>query len=534
LRREYEEEDKPAAQGGEKRTLIAGRAWYFSDFSGDFSQIDLAPEGDGQAAQPTVGANQKGRENHFTAIALVGMEPTEPSITGVGDTLVAGRWFQDRDELGIILPEHVAANLGIGRGDLGKMIVVFGRTLPVIGIVDGAGFDKLRDIDGEPLTPVNFSQQRLLEAQKTTEGQVDTLKEYVHWPSDQVVIVPYLFARGLGGAIRSISILAGRGVDPEQEAGAYARRSNLTVLACNGEEVTLFASLDRSKLTGAGQVVIPVLLGFVMVLGAMLGSVYERRREIFVYNSVGLSPTHVASLFLAESTVYALIGAATGYLLGQMVSRMLVMSGLLASLSLNYSAGATVFVTCLTMGIVLVSTLYPARQAFLAAIPEQRRRFEGMEEEEGERGQEDRISLLLPFVATPSSVFAMQAYMQEFLDGVQGVSVGKLAVDNLETGIETQGERTLPVLRFRAWLAPFDLGMSHDAELRIVYHEDRGVYQYHLKAVRHSGDQQNWRRLTPWFILALRKQLLMWRILTPDDQERYRQKSELLFGRSSV
>ena len=516
LRRSYADEMGARAQ-------VVGRAWFFSDQAGNLSQIDLAPE----AAMFL--PDSEALERNFTAVSLVGFEPGEIGVTGVAETVIAGRWFDHDDEMSIILPDHVARNLGLGAEDLGKKIRVFGETLTFIGMVDAAAFDEVRDLDGEPLTPVNFVQQMLMDAQKSEEDKVYTLKEYIHWPTDQVVFVPFRFARRLGGAIRSIAIRMPDDADPDEEAASYARRSNMTILASDGRQVTLYAAMSRSRLTAAGQIVIPVILGFIMVLGTMLGSVYERKREIFVYNSVGLSPTNVSSLFLAESAVYAILGAATGYLIGQMVSRLLLTTGMLAGLSLNYSAGSTVFVTLLTMGIVLVSTLYPMRQAFLAAVPEQRRRLEGLEEDGVSGG--DVISMYLPFVATESSIFAMQAYMAEWLDSIQGVTVGKLAVDDLRADIEIPDNgKVIPALYFRAWLAPFDLGISHDAVLRIVHRPERGVCQYHLTAQRQSGDQQNWKRLTPWFILAIRKQLLLWRILSPEDHQKYADQARALFG----
>jgi hypothetical protein len=290
--------------------------------------------------------------------------------------------------------------------------------------------------------------------------------------------------------------------------------------------VTLYASLDSSQLKAAGQILVPLVLGFIMVLGTMLGSVYERQREIFVYNSVGLSPTNVSSLFLAESTVYAVIGAGLGYLLGQATSRILLVTGALSGLTLNYSAGTAVFVTVLTMVIVLLSTVYPARKAFYAAIPES---HEKPDEDEGGQ-QTDQLSLFLPFVATPGNILGMQAYMYEYLDSIQGVTVGQLGVDHLAAACGEHAGRTCPVLTFRAWLAPFDLGISHDVELAIVYREDHGVYQYHLKARRFSGDQQNWRRLTPRFVQTIRKQLLMWRIVKAEAQQNYNSKGKALFG----
>ena len=258
----------------------------------------------------------------------------------------------------------------------------------------------------------------------------------------------------------------------------------------------------------------------------MLGSVFERKREIFVYNSVGLSPTHVAWLFFAEAMVYAVVGASLGYLIGQVVSKGLLLTGALSGLTLNYSAGATVFVTILTMLIVVSSTIYPARQAFLAAIPESR----GTGIDAGMPAGGDLISTYLPFVTTEANIFAMAAYLHEYLDGLQGVTVGKLGIDNLETTLAFEADKPCPELDFRAWLAPFDLGISHDVTLRLVYRPERGIYQFHLEARRYSGDQQSWRRLTPEFLLTVRRQLLLWRIVPAAARQEYDRRGRRLFG----
>jgi hypothetical protein len=83
-------------------------------------------------------------------------------------------------------------------------------------------------------------------------------------------------------------------------------------------------------------------------------------------------------------------------------------------------------------------------------------------------------------------------------------------------------------------MAPFDLGVSHDVRLHIVPRADRGVYQYHLSAQRFSGDRQDWRRLTPRFILAIRKQLLLWRILTAGELQKYQEAGGRLFGEVAI
>lgn len=518
------------AGGAAPGAVVAARAWFFSDRSGQLSQVDLTAVADPADGRPAPAS----ADRTFTAVALVGMEPTETAVTEVATTLTAGRWFATPDETALILPQHVATQLGLGQGAeaIGRRVRLFGQEIPVVGIFAERRFDALRDIDGESLTPVNFVLQQEIRARATSETEKpDTLEEYIHYGSDQIAIVPFTLAMRLNATVRSVAVRAGPGTDLEREAEGYTKRSNLTILACDGRNVTLFAAMDTSQLSAAWQIVVPLFLGFVMVLGTMMGSVYERRREIFVYNSVGLSPGSVSALFLAESTVYAIIGAGLGYLLGQAVSRLFQVTGILGGLTMNYTAGTTVLVTALTMLIVLLSTVYPARQAYHAATPD-------IEKETADlgsgSGEVDVLSLYLPFVTVPANAMAMQAYMREFLASIEGVTVGQLAVDQLRSRLDQEHGHPAPTLCFRAWLAPFDLGISHDVELRVVYRAERGICQYHLRARRYSGDHQNWRRLMPRFVFALRRQLLMWRVLPESEIQTYRDRGRRLFAPASA
>ncbi len=537
IRRSFSEAAAAAGAESASQATVAARAWFFSDRSGKLSQIDLSPVTETSAEDigppdavpsPSSPSSSSGTVPTFTAVSLLCLEHTEPEVTGVDQALVAGRWFETEDEVGVILPKHVAIQLGFGLGDIGALVRVFGQDLPIVGIIDQERFDAICDIDGEPLTPVNFvlQQQRQAEQASDEKAEADTLEEYVHYPSDQTVILPFRFGHRLGATIRSIAVRAHAGLDLDQEAQGYAKRSNLTILACDGTDVTLYAALNTSQLSAAWQIVVPLFLGFIMVLATMLGSVYERRGEIFVYNSVGLSPGSVAALFLAESSVYAVLGAALGYLLGQVAAQVMQATGWLAGVTLNYTAGSAVLVTVLTMAIVLISTLYPAQQAFHAAIPD----VEKETDQEGPDGGEgDSVRFFLPFVSTPTNVLGMQAYMHEFLSSIEGVTIGQLAIGQLRAAAEEQDSRVIPTLAFRAWLAPFDLGISHDVLLRLTWRAERGVYQYHLSAARVSGDHQNWRRLMPRFVLALRKQLLLWRLLPSNEIARYQTAGEEIF-----
>ena len=503
--------------GAASGAIVAARAWFYSDTLGQLSLIDLGAPGDAR--------------RRASASALVCLDATEPSVTGVDKALLAGRWFSSPAEQAVILSRHMAAQLGYSTNDVNKPVRLFGRDVPLVGIVDGPAFDRTVDLDGEPLTPVNVVMQQMKSASRVqAKGGVvkpDTLEEYVHYSVDQVAIVPLDYGIQLRASIRSVAVRMPAGMDTDAEAAGYARRANLTVLGCSGTEVKLYAALNTSQISAAWQIGIPLILGFIMILGTMLGSVYERRSEIFVYNSVGLSPTNVSSLFIAEAAVYAIVGAGLGYLLGQSISRVLHATGWLPGLTLNYTAGTTVLVTVLSMAMVFLSAVYPARQAFRAAIPDVEKEVEAEPEAVGDAA--DTLHLWLPFVAAPQHVGAMQAYLAEYLDSIQGVTIGQLAIDNLAMRTDMVNDRGAPVLEFRAWLSPFDLGVSNDTTLAVVWRPDRGVYQYRLVGRRYSGDRQNWRRLVPRFVQTMRKQLLMWRILSPGEHKKYIEAGARMF-----
>ena len=66
------------------------------------------------------------------------------------------------------------------------------------------------------------------------------------------------------------------------------------------------------KASGAKDLFFPVVLGGLVIFGTMLGSVADRQKEIYTFSALGLAPKHVATLFFAESMVYALIGGLGG------------------------------------------------------------------------------------------------------------------------------------------------------------------------------------------------------------------------------
>ena len=140
--------------------------------------------------------------------------------------------------------------------------------------------------------------------------------------------------------------------------------------------VWAYSSIGATAIKGLGVLIVPMLIAAFIVLNTMLGTVYERLKDIGIYAAVGLAPSHISLLFIAEACAYAVLGITLGYLGGQGMGLVLNYWDMLGGLNLNYSSLAAVFSALIVMGVVLLSTVYPARVAARTAVPDLVRRWQ--------------------------------------------------------------------------------------------------------------------------------------------------------------
>jgi putative ABC transport system permease protein len=105
---------------------------------------------------------------------------------------------------------------------------------------------------------------------------------------------------------------------------------------------------------------IGLLVGGVGVMNIMLVSVTERTREIGVRRAVGASRRHIWGQFLLEAVVLTASGGGLGIVIGSAIALLL---GLLAGIPALLSVFWMMTAFSLSVGIGLVSGLYPAYRA---------------------------------------------------------------------------------------------------------------------------------------------------------------------------
>jgi len=498
---------------------VAARAWYFSSQVGEqsFVNVSRGPSG-------------------YSATAMLGLMPSESAITRPERFLLpGGRWLEPADNLVCIIPEGMAGALNIAAEQVGSAsVAVFGTQMRVIGILSSSRFKNAVDLDGEPITPVDYLLMQEQQGEQATTaggkgGKEEQLREYIHLASDSVLVVPYDFVINAGGTVRSVAIGMPDAKTVDKHMRDLMERIELNIYAGEDGRTFLVSAVGATSFTGTADLIIPILIAAAIVLNTMLGSVYERVREIYIYSSLGLAPTHVAALFIAEACVYAILGAIAGYLVGQVAVKALETLGMLQGLNLNYSSLSAVGSTVVIMATVLLSVLYPARKASDIAMPGIERRWT-LPEPEG-----DEIAMDLPFTVTGDHAMGVNMYLHEYLAAHADYSLGQFSTADIDmTGVDSEYGEGYALLAM-VWLAPYDLGVSEHVAIETVPTEDEEVYQIRVRIRRESGDDASWLRVTRNFINILRKQYLLWRTFPAAAKAEYGQRgTKLLAGETEA
>ena len=525
----------------ERGGTVVERTWYSSESSDEYMQIDIS-----RADNP---------ELSFQSRGLLGLDPRENELTFSGgrakEYLLYGEWFDPETQEDYphvcIIPKAVAdggSGLRITKDDVGQVsVTILGRELRVIGVIDDEKFRDLTDLDGEQLTPVDYIAENPNmfgdTTQKYAQGEEGELKEldqqrpperYEHIEPATIVIAPNEFVQRLGRAtIRSLAV----GLNDLTEEDIvtvlrkYVQRSKLILFAGLTDHVKLFSSRDALTAKGMQSLFLPIAIASLIVFNTMLGSVYERLREIAVYTSCGLAPVHVAALFLAESCVFATMGAVIGYLLGQGVAKVVTVTDKLAGINLNCSAVSAVYTILLVVAVVLLSTVYPARKAVQLSVPDETKKMK-LPRPEGDVWEFD-----FPFTVSPVEALGLSTFIYDYFSAHTEDSGGVFCAGQIRLNVRQEEAGPTYIFDSTVWVEPMDMGISQKVVLETLPPPpDDRVCTIKFVIHRLSGEVEAWRRMNFGFLKAIRKQMLIWRLVDSEHKEQFDQQGKELIEES--
>jgi hypothetical protein len=438
--------------------------------------------------------------------------------------LPGGRWLKPGDRDVCLLSERLVKDvLKLDpQSAIGTQLRIGSYTVSLVGVFSSEILGEVKDLDGETLSPADFSASAAaFGSDQQAQGQTATVEnlesaataKYIHVDCADTVIVPWRLSQLLGADLRSVAVRVEDNSELLYLVDRVLQRLEKNIYVGKDGRRQFYASTGKMSLAGLGNLVVPLLISVLILLNTMIGAVYERGREITIFSSLGLAPSHIAALFMAEALVYATLGAILGYLVGQGVAKIIQMAGI-SGLYLNYSSSSAVFVTAIVMLSVLGSTLYPAILAARAAAPSEERSW-GVPEPKG-----DEISLELPFSFQRDLVPGVALFLHEFFDQHSESTLGKFTAKEvtLEAFHTERGQGIC--LFFMAWLTPYDLGVSQEVQIYIIP-ETENLYVTEATFYRVSGYVNSWRRVNLPFLNALRKHFLIWRTYSAEQRQEY-------------
>ena len=487
------------------------------------------------------------RQKTAEARGIVGLSVAESRVTGLDGILSEGRWFQPQETDTVLLPERMARELGIDLNQSAEVsVLLWGMPFRVIGTFAGRTLAQRTDLDGEPLTPVTFPNEVTMEM---TDAEMEALESgedvksfqsrYQHVAGDLTIIVPYQTLLSWGGGLKAVAVKPRAEDFHRQQAEHLVDRFGLLLFTGEPDGVYVYYASDTMSYSGVPNVVIPLVISVFIVLNTMIGSVYERKREIGIYTSVGLAPSHVSFLFIAEALAFAVLSVVLGYLLAQVTAGLFAKTPLWAGITVNYSSMAGVAAMVLVILVVLVSVIYPSRVAATIAIPDVHRSWKLPE------AQGNTLAVTLPFLMSYREHLSIGGYLLEYFEGHKDISHGVFSAGDLEFRVSqckvppdeqhekksAEEEQEPPAGReeeeflqisVNVWLAPFDFGIMQRTLIAFCLSPGQAdSIEIRTRMERLAGEANAWRRINKEFLLKLRKQLLVWRSLDPEEKTRY-------------
>lgn len=477
-----------------------------------------------------------GTERIITAVFRAGQSSPVEGILGFGlnppeyfrQLLTSGRWFEGSDDNSILLPAAMAKRLGLDpEADLNAVVLLFGTPFKIVGYFDGSLLDSVKDLDQNPLAPAYLEvgqgedmSEVEIEAMQGGEELLPQTERFRYAAGNQTIILPFEKCLEYGGTLKAIAIQP-RG-NPVEIADSLSTWLAFPLFV--GDNGTWYHSASTTlRYQGVANLLVPILIVIFITLNTMIGHVHERQREIGTYTSIGLAPTHVGFLFIVEALSMAVISTVIGYILAQLSAKYLGNVAAFSQLTFNYSSLASVACMFLVFSVVFLAALYPARLAARIAMPDVNRTWT-LPASEG-----DSIFMNLPFLLKIEEESGIMRFLNAFFHSHMDVAHGIFIVDEISMDDEIPparpGHVPFPfciVIRTNTWLAPFDFGIKQRIQLHCCPSaEDPGYLEIAIVMTRVSGEHSAWMRANKNFIKAIRKQMLLWRLLDNEAKSVY-------------
>jgi hypothetical protein len=414
------------------------------------------------------------------------------------------------DQNDAIISSDVASQLKVKLGDKLYLRGV-GLNLTIVKIIT-ENSTNFNDIDGYSLLPidpiVSPELSRGVLVRPNVMPQALSLSN--------VIIIPWRVALDYGGFISSIALIPKVSVNETvfEEVGDSLPIIMHTSVYLGYNNKTCSVNAIFSYVIHGWELVMPtvVVLSALNIVSAMISSVYQRRKEIVIYTSLGLSPLGAILMFLTEALSFAITAIIIGYLFGFALNGLFIYFNLLPkTFSFNFTSVFIVVSLGVTIGSCLIAAVYPAIVASKMIVPSLERKWKFPTRPKG-----DLWELPLPInMRDKNETIALLAYLKEYYEG-SGAERPGYVVTEVTSFKPESGYMTLKV-----GLTPLESGTYQEVKIESVFNESYKVFNLFVTLRRLSGSYEIWLSRNIDFVDDLRKQSLLWSSLPQDYRKRY-------------
>ena len=410
---------------------------------------------------------------------------------------------------------NTAQDLKISR--IPSHIKIWGIDFLVVGIFDPtAAADVMIDIDLKEITPINIWEM-------TQEKPIGT-EPHIEW--NNIIIVPTEKLIKFPGSIKSsYCIFSNRYEKISDTAKILSEMAvNMYLMVSRKSYVTGYLAYAGLAGIGWSTMLPPVILVSLIIFNMMFSLVYQRQRDTKILSSIGLAPLHVIGLFLAEAVTYALIASVIGYTIGILILKLLVpVMG--PSFYPNYASSMVIIAIALSFVTTILPSIIPAIKIGSLVTPSFERKWRI-----STKPRENTWIIPTPIRAKKEEIIGLLLYIKEFLDEYRierahktfaSIDMAKLATSEIE------GKKSI-ILRTKVMLYPWEAGLKQIVEV-LALPEDT-FYRITVSLKLFEGPRDVWIRSNRLFLDVLRKQLLLWRSLTPKNRKKYIERGKKYEG----
>lgn len=208
----------------------------------------------------------------------------------------------------------------------------------------GLGWDPFRNLNEQVLVPITTMISTLGSAtgQEATGSIAQTRLNSI-----EIYLPDLSVSRTLAEQIRQVLLATHLGVEDFM----------ITTPEADNEELN--KQIFAARFTGAAIAGTTLLIGFLGIGNLMMSSLSDRIREIGIMQAVGATPADLFKSTLAESTVLAMAGSVSGFLLSLLFMEILVAIAPLSNAPILLAEDVILSICC-TCAAGLLAGLYPA------------------------------------------------------------------------------------------------------------------------------------------------------------------------------